>query len=139
MRTQHIVLGSILLLGVGGVGIVSLHAQNSLPIRPTVPVRPATVQVRAAAPSAASPIAGYRNWKRVNQKPHQVESKIALKCIAPTKEEIAADAADPHLEPTDHASFLRTRFVTVYVNKGAEQTDYVSRAYLSDDITRKFR
>ncbi|MCW3051593.1 MAG: hypothetical protein JWN14_763 [Chthonomonadales bacterium] len=215
MRTQVIVVGSVLLLG---IGIVALRAQNGPPIRPFTPVHP-VVPVRAAAPPSASLITGYRSWERVNSKPHQVASKIALMCRAPTKAEIAADAVDPHLQVTDHASsFLRTRFVTVYVNKTAEQammhqkrpafsegslivkerlaratssapemltvmhkrekgynpacgdwefltldgagkqttaqgrlqnceschsewkqTDYVSRAYLSDDITRKFR
>jgi len=118
MRTQVIVVGSALLLG---VGIVALRAQNRPPASPAAPAPPAA-PVRAAAPPVASPIAGYRNWTRVNQKPHQVVSKIALMCRAPTKEEIAADAADPHLEVADHAaSFLRTRFVTVYVNQSAEQ------------------
>ena len=117
MRTQDIVVGSILLLG---AGIVALRAQNGPPVRPVVSVAPVAA-VRVAAPPAASLITGYRNWERVNSKPHQVDSKIALMCRAPTKEEIAADAADPHLEAANPGAFLRTRFVTVYVNKTAEQ------------------
>jgi hypothetical protein len=112
MRTKRILLGSTLFFGIGA--IVALRAQS--------PPHAAPAPVQAEAPRLPeSPIQGYKSWVRVNRKPHQVSSRIAMMCRAPTQEEIAAEAADPHLEAGEHPSLMRTRFVTVYVNKLAEQ------------------
>ena len=113
MRTMHILLGSTLFFGIGA--IAALHAQS--------PPHSASAPVQVAAPRLlASPILGYKSWKRVNQEPHPVTSRIAMMCRTPTQEEIAAEAADPHLEPADHpGSILRMRYVVVYVNKTAQQ------------------
>jgi hypothetical protein len=112
MRTKRILLGSILFFGIGA--IAALRAQS--------PPHAVPAPVQASTPRLPeSPIHGYKSWVRVNQKPHQVSSRIAMMCMAPTQEEIAAEAADPHLEAGEHPSLMRTRFVVVYVNKLAEQ------------------
>jgi hypothetical protein len=110
---MRILLGSTLFFGIGA--IAALHAQS--------PPHAAPAPVQVAAPRLpASPILGYKSWKRVNQEPHPVTSRIAMMCRTPTQEEIAAEAADPHLEPADHpGSILRMRYVVVYVNKTAQQ------------------
>jgi hypothetical protein len=112
MKTNKILLVSALLLEV--CAVASLHAQN--------PPQPLPAPARHdATPASASLITGYKSWKRVNQKPHPVTSRIALLCRAPTQEEIDAEAADPHLEAGEHPSIMRMRYVVVYVNKTAEQ------------------
>lgn len=121
MRNWRILLGTSLLFGIGA--LASLCAQNPprvlpAPVRSEAPPLP----VRSEAPPLPeSPVNGYKSWVRVNRKPHQVTSRIAVMCRAPSQEEIAAEEADPHLEAGDHPSILRGRFVTVYVNKLAEQ------------------
>ncbi len=119
MNTKRILLVSGLFFGIAGV--VSLQALRVPQAKK--PSLPLFASVRTeAAPPPVSPIVGYRSWVRVNQKPHWVTSKIALMCRAPTQEEIAAEAANPHLEANANtSSVMRLRFVTVYVNKIAEQ------------------
>jgi hypothetical protein len=112
MRIKLILLGTTLLFGIGAVA--SLRAQNPTHSLPT--------PVYGEPPHLPnSLVEGYKSWVRVNAKPHQVTSRIALMCRMPTQQEVDAEAADPHLEAGDHPSILRGRFVTVYVNKRAEQ------------------
>lgn len=97
-------------------GIVVLQAQQPSHTTPKTPVQ------SAAKPAGGTLIDGYRSWKKVNTKPHIVTSRIAMMCRAPTKEEIEAEATDPHLEELGkQPGGLRARYVTVYANPPAEQ------------------
>ena len=63
-----------------------------------------------SAPSPSEPpfsVTGYKQWTRVNKKPHRVTSALAMLCRSLTPEEKAEMASDPH----------KDKYVTVYVNK----------------------
>lgn len=112
MKMNSVYPISAILLGV--VGIAALR-----------PGRPDTGSLTRAPIRtlrlAASPVAGYKRWMRVNSKPHEVSSSLALLCRAPTPEELAAEAANPHIDTSDRPTPLRVKFVTVYVNEIAER------------------
>jgi hypothetical protein len=52
-------------------------------------------------------IAGYIQWKKANEQPQLMRSRLLADCVAPTPEQKKLDQLDPHIE----------NFITVYVNQ----------------------
>jgi hypothetical protein len=75
------------------------HSVSSASASPTAP------------PTSEVSVKGYRQWTRVNAKPHWVFSELAALCRSLTPQEQAALDKDPH----------KDKFVVVYVNEVARQ------------------
>ncbi len=86
------------------------------------PVSELSTNKTASEPNPAAFIDGYKNWNKVNPKPHKVFSTLAIQCMAPTREQQQADADNPHLDSLTAKSIFREKYVTVYVNKLAEDS-----------------
>ena len=95
---RYLILAALL----GALSVAVLQATRSCPASPAPPV---------ALRSAEVSVIGYKRWVRVNPKPHPVISSLAYLCRNLTPQETAEVAADPH----------KDKFVTVYINKVAQQ------------------
>lgn len=96
MKLNSIYPVSAALLGV--VGIAALR-----------PRPPHTLVPTSALHLAVSPVAGYKQWVRVNPKPHAVTSSLALLCRSPTRQELAAEATNPHIDTSAAVYWMRQK------------------------------
>ena len=120
---------TITLAAVGLLAVVGIAAQRPRPVPTPSPV--------TAGQSATTFVAGYKRWARVNRRPHEVSSYLAALCRNATVGEALADAANPHMGPSDHLTLTlppdframtqplqreslrltQSKFVTVFVNE----------------------
>jgi hypothetical protein len=62
-------------------------------------------------PTGSELVKGYREWTRVNPRPHSVSANIAAQCAAPTTTQTSMEQGSPH----------KDKYITVYVNEIGRQ------------------
>src|SRR5580765_4609823 len=75
-------------------------------------------QPEGAEDDALKLIAGYKEWKKANETPEKMHSRLVFFCIAPTEKQVKLEQQNPHNE----------KFITVFVNQ-AGQAEFMGKLH----------